>query len=127
VCPGVAERMRVQVRDAGVRAAAPEHRLDPISIKGRAASGCPARAATCPRTSAGAARASSDPAPEPPSLRGDRPVPGPLRRLALPATKTMRSRRSTSATRMCRRSSSVGPTSGWCSAIQSARLRTAFW
>jgi hypothetical protein len=28
---------------------------------------------------------------------------------------------------MCWRSDSAGPTSGWCSASQSARLRTAFW
>jgi hypothetical protein len=38
VRPGVAEGVRVQVRDAGVGAAALEHRLDPIAIKGRAAS-----------------------------------------------------------------------------------------
>jgi hypothetical protein len=38
VGPRVAERMRVQVRNAGVGAAAPQHRLNPISIKGRAAS-----------------------------------------------------------------------------------------
>jgi hypothetical protein len=38
-----------------------------------------------------------------------------------------RSGTSTSQPRTCLRSSSAGPTSGWCSASQSARLRTAFW
>jgi hypothetical protein len=37
------------------------------------------------------------------------------------------SRTSTSQPRMCRRSSSTGPTSGCRSASQAARLRTAFW
>jgi hypothetical protein len=38
-----------------------------------------------------------------------------------------RSRTSTSQPRMCWRFRSAGPTSGWCSASQLARLRTAFW
>ena len=36
-------------------------------------------------------------------------------------------RTSTSQPRTCWRSSSAGPTSGWCSASQPARLRTPFW